>query len=134
MAPLRVFLVRKAANNAKKMNINGIISYLKSQYSTDNRDQITFIQNFLSQRNVPSFEETSEELKAISKSMKEDENMSRKNKALFGGWMSVAKKAKKDLPRRFDNEYTRSRPITEVKHCRVGIVLGWGTAWELRVS
>ena len=134
MAPLRVFLVRKAANNAKKMNINGIISYLKSQYSTDNRDQITFIQNFLSQRNVPSFEEISEELKAISKSMKEDENMSRKNKALFGGWMSVAKKAKKDLPRRFDNEYTRSRPITEVKHCRVGIVLGWGTAWELRVS
>ena len=73
------------------MNINEIISYLKSRYSTDNRDQITFIQNFPSQRNVPSFEEISERLKAISKSMKEDENMSLKNKTLFGGWISVAK-------------------------------------------
>ena len=77
------------------MNINEIISYLKSRYSTDNRDQITFIQNFPSQRNVPSFEEISERLKAISKSMKEDENMSLKNKTLFGGWISVAKIAYK---------------------------------------
>ena len=58
------------------MNINEIISYLKSQYSTDNRDQTTFIQNFPSQRDVPSFEEIFERLKAISKSMKENENMS----------------------------------------------------------
>ena len=29
---------------------------------------------------------------------------------------------------------TRSRPITEVKHPRAGIVLGWGTAWELPVG
>ena len=36
--------------------------------------------------------------------------------------------------RPYHNEYTRSRPITEVKHCRAGIVLGWGTAWELPVS
>ena len=28
------------------------------------------------------------------------------------------------------NEHTRSRLITEVKHCRAMIVLGWGTAWE----
>ena len=26
--------------------------------------------------------------------------------------------------RPYHNEYTRSRPITEVKHCRAGIVLG----------
>ena len=58
------------------MNINEIISYLKSRYLTDNRDQITFIKNFPSQRHMPSFEEISERLKAISKSMKENENMS----------------------------------------------------------
>ena len=58
------------------MNINGIISCLKSRYLTDNIDQITFIQNYPSQRDVPYFEKISEELKAISKTMKEDENMS----------------------------------------------------------
>ena len=30
-------------------------------------------------------------------------------------------------------EHTRSRLITEVKHRRAWIVLGWGTAWELPV-
>ena len=43
LIPLRVLLVRKIAKNAKKMNINEIIFYLKSEYSADNRDQITFI-------------------------------------------------------------------------------------------
>ena len=90
---MRVFLIRKAAKNAKKININEIIFYLKSRYSPDNRDQITFIQNIPSQGDVPSFEAICEELKAISKSMKEDENMSLKNKLLFGGWISVAGKA-----------------------------------------
>ena len=75
------------------MNIPEIIFYLKSQYSTDNRDQITFIQGILSQGDVPSFEAMSENLKAFSKSMKEDENMTLKNKVLFGGWISVAAKA-----------------------------------------
>ena len=36
--------------------------------------------------------------------------------------------------RPYYNENTRSRPITEVKHRQAGIVLGWGTAWELPVS
>ena len=36
LAPLRVLLIRKAAKNAKKMNINEIIYYLKCQYSADN--------------------------------------------------------------------------------------------------
>ena len=36
--------------------------------------------------------------------------------------------------RPYHDENTRSRPITEVKHRRAGIVLGWGTAWELPVS
>ena len=88
LAPLRVFLIRKAAiKNAKKMNIHEIIIYLKSQYSTDNRNQISFIQGIPSQGDVSSFEAISKNLKAISKSMKEDENMSLKNKFLFGGWI-----------------------------------------------
>ena len=32
--------------------------------------------------------------------------------------------------RPYHDEYTRSRPITAVKHRRARIVLGWGTAWE----
>ena len=107
----RAFLIRKAVKNAKKINISAIISYLKSQYSADHRDQITFIQNFPSQRDVPSFDEISKELKAISKSMKENENMSLKNKYLFGGWLSIAEKAYrrdkfikgKNLPQRFND-------------------------------
>ena len=35
--------------------------------------------------------------------------------------------------RPYHDEHTRSRLITEVKHRRAGIVLGWGTAWELPV-
>ena len=85
MAPSSFSLVRKTAKNAKKMNINKIISFLNSRYSTDNKDQITFIQNFPSQRDVPCFEEISEKLKAISKSMKENENIILKNEALLGG-------------------------------------------------
>ena len=34
----------------------------------------------------------------------------------------------------YHDENTRSRPISEVKHRRAGIVLGWGTAWELPVT
>ena len=33
----------------------------------------------------------------------------------------------------YHDENTRSRLITEVKHHRARIVLGWGTAWELLV-
>ena len=36
--------------------------------------------------------------------------------------------------RSFHVEYTRSRPITEVKQHRARLVLGWVTAWEYRVS
>ena len=110
LAPLRD-LLKPAIKDAKKMNIHEKNFYLKSRYSTDNRNQITFIQGIPSQGGVPSFEAISENLKAISKSMKEDENMSLKNKFLFGGWISVAAKAYRDdkiikgksLPHRFEN-------------------------------
>ena len=93
------------------MNMNEIIFYLKSRYLADNRDQINFIQEIPSQRDVLSFKAISEELKAISKSVKEDENMSLKNKFLFGGWILVVAKAYrhdkvikgKNLPHRFED-------------------------------
>ena len=66
------------------MKITEIIFYLKSRYSTDIRDQINFIQGIPSQGEEPSFEAISEDLKAISKSLKEDENMSLKNTFLSG--------------------------------------------------
>ena len=93
------------------MNIDEIISYLESQHSIDNRNQITFIQDIPSQGDIPSFEAISEDLKTISKSMKEGENMSLKIKFLFGWWISIAVKVyrhdkimkKKNLPRRFED-------------------------------
>lgn len=35
--------------------------------------------------------------------------------------------------RPYHRENTGSRPITEVKPCRAGLVLGWVTAWEYPV-
>ena len=104
-------MIRQAEkNNAKKVDINEIIFYLKSQYSTNNRTQIVLVQNFPSIEKVSSFEEIQEELKMISKHIKDGENMSLRNKALFGGWIAVARMVyKRDklmkgvgLPWRFD--------------------------------
>ena len=60
---------------------------------------------------MPSFKAISKELKAILKHTKEGENISLKNKALFGEWFSLAGKAcrpdkfikGKDLSQRFDD-------------------------------
>ena len=94
LAPLRACLIRKAViKNAKKVNIDEIIFYLKFWYSTGNRDEITFTQGISSEGDVPSFEAVSESLKTFSRSMKEDENMNLKNKVLFGGWISIVAKA-----------------------------------------
>ena len=73
------------------MDIDEIISYLKSQHSTNNKDQIIFIKNFPSIQEVFSFEGILEELKIISEYMKDGENMNLRNKDLLGGWMSVAR-------------------------------------------
>ena len=88
LAPSGVFLIHKAAiKNATRMNIHEIIFYLKSRFPTDNRNQITFIQDIPSQGDIPSFEAISEDQKTFSKPMKEDENIeyvSLKNNFLFG--------------------------------------------------
>ena len=67
LPPLSVCLIRKAViKSAKKVKIDEIIFYLKSRYSTDNRDQITFIQGIPSKGDVPSFETLSKNLKTFS--------------------------------------------------------------------
>ena len=71
-------LIRKPAKNAKETDIHGVISYLKSKYSVDNRYLIAFIERYPNEGDVLSFEEISERLKAISKHIKENENMSLK--------------------------------------------------------
>ena len=48
MAPSIVFLIHEAAmKNAKNISIDEIIFYLKSWHSTDNRNQIVFIQDIM---------------------------------------------------------------------------------------
>ena len=74
------------------MNIDEIMFYLKSRYSADDRDQINFIQDIPNQGDIPSFEAVSENLKTISKSIKEDENTSLKNKFLFGSGYQLHRK------------------------------------------
>ena len=63
---LTFLLIHKAEkNNAKKVDINEMILYSKSQYSTNNRNQIVFVQNSSSVEEVSSFEGIREELKII---------------------------------------------------------------------
>ena len=72
------------------MNIDEIIFYLKSMYSTHNEDPRTFIDDIPT--NEPSFEAMTNRLKTFSKCIKDDENISLKNKCLFGGWILMASK------------------------------------------
>ena len=74
------------------MDIDEIISYLKFQYLTSNKDQVTFVKNLPSIEEVIFLKRIQEALKIISEYMKDGENMSLRNKALFGRWMSVARK------------------------------------------
>ena len=91
LAPPSFVLIRKAKKDAKKVDINKIISYRKSQYSSNNRNQTVRSQNFPSLEEVFSFDRILEELKIISKHIKDGENVSLRNKALFGGWIAVAR-------------------------------------------
>ena len=95
-APPSLLLIRKAKkNNAKKVDISEIILYLKSQYSTNNRNQIVFIQDFPTIEEVSSFEGIKEELRMVLKHIKVGENISLRNKVLSGGWIAVPRMAQK---------------------------------------
>ena len=91
LAPSRVILVRKVKNE-KIVNVDQIIFSLKSQYLTHNDEERTFTEDIPSEENMPSFETITGYLKTFSKSIKEDENASLKNKTLMGGWILIASK------------------------------------------
>ena len=86
-------------------NVNKITFYLKNQYLPHNEERGTFIEDIPSPEDRFSFEAISDYLKTFSKSIKENENMSLKNKVLLGGWISTAAKVfrrdKKNVCRKF---------------------------------
>ena len=84
-ASLSLFLICKAEkNNAKKVDINKMILYLMSQYSSNHRNQVVLIQDFLSIEEMSFFEGIQEELRMVLKHIKDGENMSLRNKSIFG--------------------------------------------------
>ena len=102
LAPPRVLLIRKEKTE-KTVNIDEIISYLKSMYSTHDEEPRTFIDDIPTY--APFFEVMTNHLKTFSKCTEDDENISLKNKCLFGGWILIASKLyrKENLPYRFEN-------------------------------
>ena len=60
---------------------------------------------FRAKKNMPFFETITSYLKTFSKSIKEDENMSLKNKTLIGGWTLIASKVyrRENLSCRFED-------------------------------
>ena len=103
LAPPDLFLTRKPRKDAREVNIEEIFYYLKSQYF-DDENQIHLIKKYSSEH---SLEGMLEEIKVISKYVKETENASLKNIVLFGEWLSNARNRYKyiknmDLPKQFD--------------------------------
>ena len=62
---------------------------LKNKYSPYNEERGTFIEGIPSQEGQFTFEATSDSLKTFSKSIKEVENMSLKNKMVDVGWLDI---------------------------------------------
>ena len=103
-APSSIFLLRKIRKNTREVNIDDdIIHYLRLQYFDDD-NQICFNRRYSSEH---SLERILEEMKVISKYVKETENASLKNNILFGEWLFNARNCykyikNKDLPQQFD--------------------------------
>ena len=89
LAPSRVSLIQKV-KSVKTVNIHEIIFYLKSKYLAHNEEPRSFINDI--PREEPSFEAMIGYLKIFLKFIKEDENMSLKNKSLIGRWIFMASK------------------------------------------
>ena len=94
-------MARKAVVKNDVKNVNEIIFCLKNQYLPHNEERGAFIEDIPNQEDW-SFEEISDYLKTFSKSIKENENISLKNKTLLGEWMSTA-----DKVFRRDKKYVR---------------------------
>ena len=102
-APPDLFLNRKPRKDAREVNIEKMFYYLKSQYF-DDENQINLIKKYNSEHSLNGM---LEEIKVISKHVKETENVSLKNNVLFGEWLSNARNHYKyiknmDLPKQFD--------------------------------
>ena len=82
-------MARKAVAKNDTTNVNELIFQLKNQHLPHNEEPGAFIEEIPSQEDR-SFEELSDYLNTFSKSIKESENMSLKNKTLMGGWLSTA--------------------------------------------
>ena len=89
LAHLRVSLIRKVKSE-KTADIDEIIFYLKSKCSKHNEEPRIFIHDIPTEE--PSFEAITGFLKTFLKLIMKDENMSLKNKCLFGGWILMASK------------------------------------------
>ena len=105
LAPPDLFLTRKPRKDARQVNIEEIFYYLKSQYF-DDENQIHLIKKYSSEH---SLEGMLEEIKVISKYVKETESASLKNNVRFGEWLSNARNRYNytkdmDLPKQFDKE------------------------------
>ena len=104
------------------MNNDEIFFYLNSMYSTHNEDPRTLINDIPNEE--PSFEEITDYFKTFLKCIKDDENMSLKNKCLFGGWILMALKVyrKESLSHKLEdwlyclckNKKTRQATIIEI--------------------
>ena len=69
----RSFVIRKEKSK-KTVNIDEMIFYLKSMYSTHNEEPRTFIDDIPTDE--PSFEAMTNHLKTFSECIKDDENVS----------------------------------------------------------
>ena len=96
-------MTRKPRKYAREVNIEEIFYYLRLHYFED-ENQIYLIKKYSSEH---SLEGMLEEIKNISRYVKETENASLKNNVLFGEWLSSARNRYKyiknmDLPKQFD--------------------------------
>ena len=89
LAHLRVSLIRKVKSE-KTADIDEIIFYLKSKCSAHNEEPRIFIHDIPTEE--PFFEAKTGFLKTFLKLIREDENMSLKNKCFFGGWILMESK------------------------------------------
>ena len=106
LAPLRVFLARKdfVKNYATNVKVNELIFHLKNNYLPHNEEPVPFIEDITNEEDRRSFEEISNYLKTFTKSIKEGESISLKNKVLMGGWLStVARVFRRDKNMRGEN-------------------------------
>ena len=115
LAPLRFFLPRKAVVKNDVKNVHEIIFYLRNQYLPHNEERGTFIEAIPSQEDRLSFEVISDYVKAVSKSIKEVENMSLKNKVLESG-------ITKQTIYNYRNLYKLMRITTKLLNCRVNMI------------